>query len=77
MGADILLKLRYNLFTFGFGTRKCLGSHLGELMTKAFMLELIRTYRLKVPSDGEGDIDATSKEAWVPISAQEVVFERI
>ncbi|KAM3539334.1 hypothetical protein ARSEF1564_007754 [Beauveria bassiana] len=68
--------LRYNLFTFGFGTRKCLGSHLAELMMKLFIVHLLNRYSLRMPPGAQSGGKDTLQETWVPIPDKEVVFER-
>ncbi|KKK25539.1 hypothetical protein P175DRAFT_0512147 [Aspergillus ochraceoroseus IBT 24754] len=67
-------QLRYNLFSFGFGTRKCLGQHFAEAMMKLFICQLLSRYQIGLPrteKQKDGDYK-TSKDAWVPIADVEV-----
>ncbi|OKL56662.1 hypothetical protein UA08_08295 [Talaromyces atroroseus] len=66
-----LTDLRYNLFTFGFGSRKCLGQHFAEAMMKAFICQLLVQYEIGLPiTDNKAGIDSGThrKDTWVPIS---------
>ncbi|KAK0387750.1 hypothetical protein NLU13_3995 [Sarocladium strictum] len=62
--------LRYNLFAFGFGTRKCLGQYLGEAMTKVYLVTVLQKYALELfQSDKEkGFEEASNGHTWVPLS---------
>ncbi|QPH11341.1 hypothetical protein C2857_003059 [Epichloe festucae Fl1] len=70
------LELRYNLFTFGMGTRKCLGSHFAELMMKYFIIHLLDTYSLDMPMGKETGAEDTSMHTWVPIPDKKIVMRR-
>ncbi|EHK21724.1 uncharacterized protein TRIVIDRAFT_191958 [Trichoderma virens Gv29-8] len=63
-------KLRYNLFTFGFGSRKCLGQHFAEAMMKQFLCKLLEGYELTLPETEirKGTEEKFSRDTWVPIS---------
>ena len=62
-------QLRYNLFAFGFGSRKCLGQYLAEAMMKSFICQLLSRYSLELPVVKEKvDKDSTHQDTWVPIS---------
>lgn len=63
-------QLRYNLFAFGFGTRKCLGQYLGEAMTKVYLVTVLQKYALELSqSDKEkGFEEASNGHTWVPLS---------
>ncbi|OJJ45142.1 hypothetical protein ASPZODRAFT_144441 [Penicilliopsis zonata CBS 506.65] len=52
------LQLRYNLSTFGYGARKCLGLHLGGKMVRALVVALFQRYIVRVATEsrqGEND----------------------
>ncbi|KAL4949376.1 cytochrome P450 [Aspergillus filifer] len=68
--------LRYNLFAFGFGSRKCLGQHFGEAMMKSVACQLLAQYDLGMPFDGnKTDLDSAHlKDTWVPISDVEITL---
>ncbi|MCJ1446796.1 MAG: hypothetical protein MMC23_007303 [Stictis urceolatum] len=69
-----LSELRYNLFTFGFGVRKCLGQHDAELLIKSFMFEMLQQYDLSLTSSGM-DLDG-SQSNWVPVANLAVRLQR-
>lgn len=70
--------LRYNLFAFGFGTRKCLGQYFAEAMIKIFVIYLLDQYELRLPlserRNGEYKVDSST---WVPISNVKLVLEKL
>ncbi|KAK4176247.1 cytochrome P450 [Triangularia setosa] len=68
------LDLRYNLFSFGFGTRKCLGQHFGEVMMKLFVIHLLERYELSLTPAARADLNKVGRDNWVPIPEAEVVF---
>ncbi|KAK0739370.1 cytochrome P450 [Apiosordaria backusii] len=68
------LDLRYNLFSFGFGTRKCLGQHFGEVMMKLFVIYLLERYELSLTPAARADLNKVGRDNWVPIPEAEVVF---
>ncbi|KAG6039050.1 hypothetical protein E4U19_007548 [Claviceps sp. Clav32 group G5] len=73
------LALRYNLFTFGMGTRKCLGSHFAEMMMKYFAMHLLNRFSLHIPVEkgrSEAQTEDTSMSTWVPISDKEVALQK-
>ncbi|KAJ5409554.1 Cytochrome P450 E-class group I [Penicillium crustosum] len=64
--------LRYNLFTFGFGSRKCLGKHFAEAMVKTFVAGLLSRYEIRIENTAADDRDKVRKITWVPLSDIEV-----
>ena len=72
--ADLIEQLRYNLFTFGFGVRKCLGQHDAELLIKSFMFEMLQQYDLSLTSSGM-DLDGPQSN-WVPVANLAVRLQR-
>ncbi|KAI9149055.1 Cytochrome P450 monooxygenase tcpC [Paramyrothecium foliicola] len=69
-GYTIPANLRYNLFSFGFGSRKCLGQHFGEMMLKLFLCRVVHDYDMKL-SEAEkqkGLHEKAGKDTWVPIT---------
>ncbi|KGO38979.1 Cytochrome P450, E-class, group I [Penicillium expansum] len=67
--------LRYNLFTFGFGSRKCLGKHFAEAMVKTFVAELLSRYEIRIPNTAADGQDIKERKAtWVPISDIEIML---
>lgn len=72
--ADVV-KLRYNLFTFGFGSRKCLGKHFAEAMMKGFVCELISQYEIRVSDKSQLDTTTDKAQAtWVPVSGIKIAL---
>lgn len=76
MGAHILYQLRYNLFAFGMGSRKCLGSHFAEMMMKYFVIHLLDLYSLDIPVGKKAKKEDTSMDTWVPIPDMEIILRR-
>ncbi|KAL6809691.1 cytochrome P450 [Trichoderma sp. SZMC 28015] len=69
-------ELRYNLFTFGFGSRKCLGQHFADVMIKQFLCKLLEGYKLTLPEMEirKGTEEKSSMDTWVPISDLQVAL---
>lgn len=42
------VQLRYNLTTFGYGSRKCLGYNVGDKMVHALVYQLFSQYEVSV-----------------------------
>ena len=62
-------QLRYNLFAFGFGTRKCLGQHDAERAVKALVYQLVDRFELRVRSGKrEGGDYKVEERNWVPLA---------
>ncbi|KAF4986632.1 hypothetical protein FGRMN_10746 [Fusarium graminum] len=59
-------QLRYNLSTFGYGPRKCLGQHIANNIVKAVVCHMFSKYKLSLqPVKGlEGDFKV-DKTSWV------------
>ncbi|KZF23923.1 cytochrome P450 [Xylona heveae TC161] len=71
-------ELRYNLFTFGFGTRKCLGQHFADSMMKAFLFHLVSQYKISQSSSALAEkVADDSKTSWTPISDVKIDLQRI
>ncbi|KID66095.1 cytochrome P450 monooxygenase, partial [Metarhizium hybridum] len=70
------LELRYNLFAFGMGSRKCLGSHFAEMMMKYFVIHLLDLYSLDIPVGKKAKKEDTSMDTWVPIPDMEIILRR-
>ncbi|UKZ70826.1 uncharacterized protein TrAtP1_011795 [Trichoderma atroviride] len=61
--------LRYNLFVFGFGYRKCLGQYLAGHMVKAILVHLFSQYEAKIIDGRKGKADYDiDKTTWVPVA---------
>ena len=66
-------QLRYNLFTFGFGARKCLGQHDAERAVKALVLHLIDRYDVGLrPGEHKNGDYKTEEGNWVPLANVEL-----
>ncbi|KAH7476141.1 Cytochrome P450 monooxygenase [Fusarium oxysporum f. sp. matthiolae] len=59
-------QLRYNLSTFGYGPRKCLGQHIADKIVKAVVYHMFSKYKVSLqPMQGlEGDFKV-DKTSWV------------
>ncbi|KAF3388836.1 Cytochrome P450 monooxygenase roqR, partial [Penicillium rolfsii] len=70
------IDLRYNLFSFGFGSRKCLGQHFAEAMMKSVACQLLAQYGLGLPIEGKTPHlnSAHRNDTWVPISDVEITL---
>ncbi|KAM5430307.1 hypothetical protein McanMca71_007334 [Microsporum canis] len=59
-------QLRYNLATYGYGPRKCLGQHIADKIIKSVLYHLFSKYQISLQPmqalDGEFKVDKTS---WV------------
>lgn len=61
------------------GTRKCLGSHLAEMMMKYFAMHLLNRFSLHIPDEkarSDAQTEDTSMSTWVPISDKEVALQK-
>ncbi|KAF4633879.1 hypothetical protein G7Y89_g4249 [Cudoniella acicularis] len=66
-------ELRYNLFTFGFGLRKCLGQYEGEVLVKAFVAEFFAKYTATISLKGGKDHNQVRVgENWIPPADVEI-----
>ncbi|KUL82974.1 hypothetical protein ZTR_10297 [Talaromyces verruculosus] len=70
------IDMRYNLFTFGFGTRKCLGQYFAEAVVKLCVINLLDFYDIRVvpPSD---DAQSGQNKTWIPASNMRLTFTNI
>lgn len=69
------IKLRYNLFTFGFGSRKCLGKHFAEAIMKVFVCELVSRYEIRAVDKYQSESAQEKATAtWVPVSDIKIGF---
>lgn len=59
--------MRYNLFTFGFGTRKCLGQYFAEAVIKLCVISLLDFYDIRVVSPTD-DAQFEQNKTWIPAS---------
>ncbi|PLB48986.1 cytochrome P450 monooxygenase GliC2 [Aspergillus steynii IBT 23096] len=61
-------QLRYNLATFGYGPRKCLGQHIADKIIKSVVFHLFSKYRVSLQPmqaiEGDFKVDKTS---WVAL----------
>ncbi|EED13062.1 cytochrome P450 monooxigenase GliC-like, putative [Talaromyces stipitatus ATCC 10500] len=61
--------LRYNLYVFGFGHRKCLGQYLAGHMVKAIMVHLFAQHEVIIKNGRSGKDDyMIDKNTWVPVA---------
>ncbi|KAJ8122072.1 hypothetical protein ONZ43_g1644 [Nemania bipapillata] len=61
--------LRYNLHSFGIGSRKCMGQFVASHIVKSLVLHLFRAYDidvLKGSKEQEGDSYNVDKASWTP-----------
>jgi cytochrome P450 len=59
--------MRYNLFTFGLGTRKCLGQYFAEQVVKLCVISLLDFYDIRVVHPPDGAQSGQNK-TWIPAS---------
>jgi gliotoxin/aspirochlorine/mycotoxins biosynthesis cytochrome P450 monooxygenase len=58
--------LRYNLFTFGYGHRKCLGQHVAEKMIHCLIFHLFNQYDINVlPNQSMHGSFKADKSSWI------------
>lgn len=63
------VQLRYNLYVFGFGYRKCLGQYLAGHMVKAIMVQLFSQHEVRIKDGRSGKDDyRIDKNTWVPVA---------
>ncbi|KAF2869630.1 cytochrome P450 [Massariosphaeria phaeospora] len=67
-------ELRYNLFMYGLGSRKCLGQHLAESMIKAVIYHLICQFEIRIPS--HSNYSTASEKTWVPVSQVDIIMNK-
>ncbi|KAI9878491.1 MAG: hypothetical protein M1830_000723 [Pleopsidium flavum] len=66
-------QLRYNMFAFGFGPRKCLGQNLAERSIKMLVIHLIDRYRLSLRQGQSDQADYKVDEGnWIPLADVEL-----
>ncbi|KXJ85037.1 cytochrome P450 [Microdochium bolleyi] len=71
-------ELRYNLFVFGLGTRKCLGQYFGELMIKTFVVRLLERYTMTgLGGPQQAEVSGGSKDSWVPLSNVQIHLQAL
>lgn len=71
-------ELRYNLFAFGFGARKCLGQHDAERAIKALVFHLLNRYEMRIRPNQNKDGDYKVDEGnWVPLSDVELELKKL
>ncbi|KAH7064491.1 cytochrome P450 monooxygenase GliC2 [Paraphoma chrysanthemicola] len=56
-------ELRYNVHSFGIGSRKCMGQYVATHIVKALVLHLFTTYEVKLADENEIKVD---KSGWTP-----------
>ncbi|KAK1140027.1 hypothetical protein N8T08_010936 [Aspergillus melleus] len=70
-------QLRYNLATFGYGPRKCLGQHIADKIIKSVVFHLFSKYRVSLQPmqaiDGDFKVDKTS---WVALYDVDLRLEK-
>jgi hypothetical protein len=62
------------------GSRKCLGQHDAELLTKAFVVDVCSHYEMSVVGDESqhhGGEDIENGEDWIPPANVELKLERL
>lgn len=70
--------LRYNLFVYGFGTRKCLGQHDAERAVKALLFYFIKEYSWIMGFDQRKNGDFKVDEGnWVPLADVDLVLTKL
>ncbi|KAF2219166.1 cytochrome P450 oxidoreductase GliC [Elsinoe ampelina] len=68
--------VRYNLWRFGFGPRKCLGQHLADRMLRALTAALVSQYYLDC-STSLNDSHDLKDESWVGLPNETVHYRRV
>ncbi|KAJ5665118.1 uncharacterized protein N7477_007566 [Penicillium maclennaniae] len=70
-------ELRYNLFTFGFGTRKCLGQHFALAMLKHLVYQLVDRYEIELPGleARKSWSSQPIQDTWVPIANARIILK--
>ncbi|MCJ1286803.1 hypothetical protein MMC26_006149 [Xylographa opegraphella] len=60
--------LRYNLHSFGIGSRKCMGQYVATHIVKALVLHLFKEYEVVVSKERKGGDDSydVDKSSWTP-----------
>ncbi|KAF1973005.1 putative cytochrome P450 monooxygenase GliC-like protein [Bimuria novae-zelandiae CBS 107.79] len=56
-------ELRYNVHSFGIGSRKCMGQYVATHIVKALVLHLFSVYEVRLADEGAVKVD---KSAWTP-----------
>jgi cytochrome P450 len=71
------LQLRYNLMTFGFGPRQCLGQHDAERTIKSLVYHLVNEYHFTLRGGQmvAGDLKIDDRN-WVALSDVELELRR-
>ncbi|EOD44122.1 putative cytochrome p450 monooxygenase 2 protein [Neofusicoccum parvum UCRNP2] len=68
---------RYNLATFGYGQRKCLGYHVGDKMVHALVYQLFSQYDVSVrPNMKRDDYFKTDRSNWVGLFDVELEMKK-
>ncbi|QKX59052.1 uncharacterized protein TRUGW13939_06182 [Talaromyces rugulosus] len=71
-------KLRYNLYVFGFGHRKCLGQYLAGHMVKAIIVHLFSQHEVRIKNGRIGEDDyQIDKHTWVPVADVNVELSKL
>ncbi|KAL4908841.1 hypothetical protein BDW74DRAFT_165571 [Aspergillus multicolor] len=66
-------QLRYNLATFGYGPRKCLGQHIADKIIKAVVYHLFGRYKVSLqPMEAAEEDFQVDKTSWVGLYEVEV-----
>ncbi|MCJ1415171.1 hypothetical protein MMC32_001502 [Xylographa parallela] len=60
--------LRYNLHSFGIGSRKCMGQYVATHIVKALVVHLFKEYEVVISKEGQGGEGryAIDKSSWTP-----------
>ena len=63
-----LVQLRYNLHSFGIGSRKCMGQYVATHIVKALVVHLFKEYEVVISKEGQGGEGryAIDKSSWTP-----------
>lgn len=71
-------QLRYNLFAYGFGPRKCLGQNLAEHSIKMLVIHLIGQYELGLRHRQNKEADYKAEKGnWIPLADVELDLHRL